>query len=498
MTEPVTTGLPEGLPAGTRLMIGRDVWRYDGGRVLVGGAPTRVVRVSPAAADLVRDGTLEVGDGASARLAETLLQAGIAHPDPDALPPVSLGDLTVVIPVHGRAAALERLVTALHGVAVIVVDDATPEPAASDLRHLAARFGATLLRLERNVGPASARNAGLAQTRTPFVAFVDSDVEVRVIDLERMLRHFADPRLALVGPRVAGMTGRETWIARYENARSSVDLGERPALVRPRSPVSWMSSTCLVARREALGDGFTDGMRVAEDVDLVWRLDERGWRVRYEPRVTVRHEHRRSLGAWLARKAYYGTGAADLAASHPSAIAPAILRPWSAGVVVALLCARRWSVPVAALITAVAAVRLGRRLRDTTTSRPLVLRLIGGGVLSALTQTSALALRHWWPVALGAMLFSRRARWIVAGMAVVDAVVEHRRLHADLDIARFAIARRLDDIAYGAGVWWGCLRRRSPRALVIEVLPRGIRSRRPPAPAPAAGSARTPTAPAPE
>jgi mycofactocin system glycosyltransferase len=247
-----------------------------------------------------------------------------------------------------------------------------------------------------------------------------------------------------------------------------------------------MSSTCLVGRREALASGFTDGMRVAEDVDLVWRLAEQGWRVRYEPAVEVAHEHRSRLGPWFARKLFYGTGAADLADRHPDAIPPAILRPWSAAVAVSLLCARWWSAPVALGITAVAAWRLARRLGPLSGARTLPARLAAGGVVGAMTQVSALALRHWWPVGAVAMLLSRRLRWIIGGMAVVDAVIEHRRLRADLDLPRFAVLRRLDDIAYGAGVWWGSLRRRSLRALRIELRPRPVRARRPPEPAPAA------------
>ncbi|UUT34866.1 mycofactocin biosynthesis glycosyltransferase MftF [Microbacterium elymi] len=361
-----------GLPLGTTLTIGTDVWRYAGGRVLVGGAPTRVLRLSSTAARLLGDGGLTASDPASIRLAERLLDSGIAHPDPDRLPPADLDALTVVIPVHGRSAALRRVLAGLHGLRVLVVDDGTAEPAASELRGIVEHAGARCLRLPRNAGPATARNHGLEHVDTPFVAFVDSDVEVTAEALERMLRHFVDPRLALVGPRIAGMPGG-TWISRYENARSSVDLGGRAALVRPRSPVSWLSSTCLVARVDALSDGFTDGMRVAEDVDLVWRLDEAGWRIRYEPRVVVAHEHRRTAAAWFGRKFFYGTGAAALADRHPHAIPPAILRPWSAGVVAALCCARWWSIPVAAGISAVAAVRLGRRLGTGPEARMLPL-----------------------------------------------------------------------------------------------------------------------------
>lgn len=451
---------------GLRVHVGTEVWRLDEGRVLVGGAPLRVVRLGGAPPG----DTLEARDAASARRVDRLLAAGLAHPDPAELPEVPLDELTVVVPVFGRAEPLDRLLAGLAGLRVIVVDDGTPEPAAGALAAVAARHGARLLRLERNGGPASARNAGLAASATAFVAFVDSDVEADAASLGMLLRHFADPGLALIGPRIVG-TGGSSWISRYENARSSVDLGARPALVRPRSPVAWISSTCLVARRSALGAGFTPGRRVAEDVDLVWRLAEEGRRVRYEPRVAVRHAHRSRLRTWFARKLFYGTGAAELAAVHPSAIVPAILRPWSVAVLVALVACRRWSLPAAAAVTLGAAWRLRRRLPETPGRDLLAARLAGSGALSAVAQLSALALRHWWPATAVLCVFSRRARWIVAAFAVADAEIERRRTRSDLDPVRFFAARRLDDIAYGAGVWLGCLRRRSFRALRPELWP---------------------------
>jgi hypothetical protein len=50
--------------------------------------------------------------------------------------------------------------------------------------------------------------------------------------------------------------------------------------------------------------------------------------------------------------------------------------------------------------------------------------------------------------------------------AVADTLIERRRLEPDLDPVRFAIALRLDDLAYGAGLWGGALRGRSVRALL--------------------------------
>jgi mycofactocin system glycosyltransferase len=336
-----------------------------------------------------------------------------------------------------------------------------------DYHALTSTHDAELIRLEENRGPADARNAGLARVQTPFVLFVDTDVVLRPGAVGLLLRHFADDRLAAVAPRVSGLTTRDAnWILRYENARSSLDHGADASLVRPHSPMAWVSTTCLLARTSALGGGFGAGMRVAEDVDLVWRLVAEGWRVRYEPLALVEHEHRASARAWLGRKFTYGTGAATLARRHPGLAAPAVLSPWAAAVLVAVAAQRSWSLPVAGGVTAATALHIARRLGATEHPHVLAARLTGHGLTAATGQGFALAVRHWWPAFALPALRSRRARRIVAVAAAADAVWEYARLQPDLDPVRFAAARRLDDLAYGAGVWWGAWRARSAAALL--------------------------------
>jgi hypothetical protein len=80
--------------------------------------------------------------------------------------------------------------------------------------------------------------------------------------------------------------------------------------------------------------------------------------------------------------------------------------------------------------------------------------------------------RHHWPLALAAALVSRRARRWVAAAAVGDAVVAWRPHRRVIGLPRFAVARRLDDLAYGAGLWAGALRARDPRALLPAEPPR--------------------------
>ncbi len=456
------------LPDGFAVHLAKRTMVADGGSTLVGGVPTRVFYLAAAALDMFDSGRLVVRSSGSASLAARLLDAGVV--DPVVADLADLADwehsVTIVVPVHDRVAGVRRLLTSIdQRVHVVLVDDHSvrPEP----VRRIAAEFCATLIELPRNLGPAGARNAGLAVVTTPYVVFLDSDMIIDPETIPVLLRHFADPRVGLVAPRIAGLEpqGTPNWITRYEQARSSLDLGSEPANVRPGARVSWLPAACLVARTDAMGLGFSPDMRVAEDVDLVWRLVESGWGVRYEPAVEARHEHRRTLVDWLSRKAFYGTGADDLAARHGATVAPAVYTPWTLALVGALLAQRRWSLPVAFGAAIVAAVRIRSRLRPTPDRERIALQLTGMGALAAIAQTAELLVRHWWPVAALASLVSRRVRRAVLIAALADAVYEHRRTDTGLDLARFALARRLDDLAYGAGVWWGAARSRSTRAL---------------------------------
>jgi mycofactocin system glycosyltransferase len=484
--DPAQDGAPSetrsGLPAGSVVRLNRRVRVKDGGRALIGGAPTRVLYLTAAAAALFGGRELRIRDRPSAVLADRLVEAGIADPVVTTLPPGDLADVSYVIPVRDRPAALDRLLASLvtpaaavttsppaRGPRIIVVDDASDDVAST--RAAAARHGAEVLELPENVGPAAARNAGLRQVTTSYVVFIDSDVVAHPDAVSTMLPHFADPRVALVAPRVLGLPGERglNWIGRYEDARSSLDLGEQPAVVRQRAPVSWVSSTFLVGRVDSLGEGFSAEMRVGEDVDLVWRLADRGLLVRYEPAATVWHEHRTTVGSWMARKAFYGTGAHPLAVRHPHDIAPAVLAPWSAAVVAALLAQRRWSVPVALAISAVTVWRLASKLSKSEHPVRVAASLTANGLLASLVQAMALLLRHWWPAVAIGCLFSARLRRAVLVAHLVDVAIEHRRTRVRLDPLRFAVARRLDDLAYGAGVWVSALRGRSWGALLPDV-----------------------------
>ncbi|MGY1715662.1 mycofactocin biosynthesis glycosyltransferase MftF [Geodermatophilus sp. SYSU D01106] len=463
------------LPDGYAVRLAPGTRRVEDGTALVGGSPLRLLRLSPAARRLLDGDRLTVADARTAALAGRLLDAGVAVPEP-AGPAPGPDDVTVVVPVRDRPDGVARLLAALRadpstaGVRVLVVDDGSADPAAlaAALTDALAPAGVEVLRHPSSRGPAAARDTGLRAATTEAVAFLDSDVVPVPGWLDVLLPHLADPRLAVVAPRVTALPPeRPGWLCAYETAVSALDMGPAPGPVAPLTGLSYLPSAALLARRAALGDGFDERMRVAEDVDLVWRLAAAGWRVRYEPAARVAHEHPSATAAWLRRRALYGTGAAPLAARHGALVAPVVISPWSAAALGLALAGRGGRVAAAGVL-GVAAARLAHRLAPAGGRPPygraagLVLR---GAAAGARTLARS-ATRHHWPLTVAAAAVSRRARRAAVAVAAADAVLGWWPHRGQVDLPRFAAARRLEDLAYGAGLWAGALRARNPRCLL--------------------------------
>jgi len=257
----------------------------------------------------------------------------------------------------------------------------------------------------------------------------------------------------------------QTAAGRYEEACGSLDLGPREARVVPGSRVAYVPTAALLVRRAALEAAaggrpvFDAALRYGEDVDLIWRMHDSGWRIRYEPAVRVAHRGPQSWADLLARRFRYGTSGAPLARRHPGRLAPLVLQPWPALTVAAIL-ARR---PVAA---AAAATAGWLTLRNTVRSAGLPAGGVAAATATAVRQTGLGIGRYATQFAAPALAVAltargRRVRAAALSLLLAPAIDAYQRRKPGLDPVRFGLAHIADDIAYGAGVWAGCARERT-------------------------------------
>jgi mycofactocin system glycosyltransferase len=426
----------------------------------MGGSPLRLWRLTPKARALLdgwRTGA-PVGRSTAARLlARRLVSSGAFVPQPGQ-GALTESDVTVVVPVHDRPAQLDRLLHALGSLSCIVVDDGSRDAALTE--EIATRHGARCIALPHNEGPAAARNRGLAAVTSPVVAFIDSDVVPTQGWLDPLLALFDDPLVAAVAPRVIpNPPARRTSLSAYEAVRSALDRGGRGGVVRPQSRIPFVPSATLLVRRAAVGDHpFDEDLRTGEDVDLVWRLDAQGWDVRFDPTSTMLHDGPSDGRAFLTQRLAYGMSAAPLAARHPEVMAPLRSSVWSAATW-CLLATRRPVAAAAVLATAVLVLarRLGRHVHDPV---GVAGRIAGGGTVDgALPALSGLA-RAWAPaVALG--LLSRRTRRAAVAAFLLPACKDAFAEPTGLSRVRYLAWHVADDLAYGTGVWIGCIKDRN-------------------------------------
>ncbi|MDT5166799.1 MAG: mycofactocin glycosyltransferase [Mycobacterium sp.] len=467
--------IPARLPDGFAVQVDRRVRVLGQGAALLGGSPTRLLRLAPAAQDMLADGRLKVSDAVSAELARTLLDATVAHPRPAGGP--SHRDVTVVIPVRDNAYGLRRLVAALRGLRIIVVDDGSSTPIEQE-DFAGAHPDIEVLRHARSKGPAAARNTGLAGCKTGYVAFLDSDVVPRRGWLEALLGHFCDPTVALVAPRIVGLTQTDHILARYEAVRSSLDLGQREAPVIPYTSVSYVPSAAIICRSSTLRDigGFDETLRSGEDVDLCWRLVEAGARLRYEPIAQVAHDHRTELRDWIARKAFYGGSAAPLSVRHPDKIAPLMISGWALTAWILMAIGSSFGYLASLFVAGLTGRRIAKTMQGADTQMWDVLAVATRGLWSAALQLASAICRHYWPVALLAAVAWRPCRRVVLIAAVLDGVVDwasHRQF-ADEDarpigLLTYLLLKRVDDLAYGLGLWCGVVRERNVGPLKPQI-----------------------------
>jgi len=444
-------------------------WRRPAnGNVVLAGSPLTLFSLSQAGQTIAecieRAQPLPQGHEV---LTERLLNAGAIHPIPSTIDSTrfALGSVTAVIPAYIRttqeAETLKSLVascSALHS--VVVIDDCSPL-ALPDLG------AAQVIRLENNCGPGVARNAGFAHVTTDFVACIDVDVAISDTTFTQLLPYFADDKVALVAPRVKSHASTN-FLGEYEVAASVLDMGESEARVCSGTRVAYVPSAMWLCRTAALQSvsGFDETLRSGEDVDMVWRLNNAGWRCRYQPQAECSHLPRATLQQFVQQRMSYGESAASLAKRHTGKLAPAKFNMWQASTWLLVLL----GMPFIALGVAVASsAATAKKLRRFPQLHDESVRIsLHATAKSAQSAAHAIS-RVWWPIAFVLAIFSQRLRVLFIAAALGPAVYEWWTKRPHLDVVRFALLKMLDNAAYGAGVWKGVIATRNAAPLIPTV-----------------------------
>ena len=233
---------------------------------------------------------------------------GRARPAADTRP--STAGASVVIPSWNGRELLEKylpsVVAALAGNGaneIIVVDNGSADGSAEFVRR---NYPETkVVALERNLGFGGGSNAGVRAAKNDIVVLLNSDMRVAADFLAPLVAGFTDEHVFAVSCQIlftdpekrreeTGLT-QGWWEEGGLRVRHRID-----AEIRDLYPCFYGGGgSCAFDRRKFLELGGFDPLLepfYLEDTDLGYQAWKRGWKVLYQPRSVVYHEHRGTIG----------------------------------------------------------------------------------------------------------------------------------------------------------------------------------------------------------
>lgn len=191
---------------------------------------------------------------------------------------------------------------------IICVDNASPGDDADRIR--AAVPSARVVASDRNLGFAGGCNLGASHAEGTVLAFLNNDARPhpRWIDAAvEVLR--ADPAVGAVASKVLDLDGERadfvdgglTWFGMGYKRHADTPIADLPDSEHDTAKdVLFATGSAMFVRASVFAElgGFDDDFFMFyEDVDLGWRLNLRGWRVRYVPGSIAYHRHHGTMSA---------------------------------------------------------------------------------------------------------------------------------------------------------------------------------------------------------
>jgi glycosyltransferase involved in cell wall biosynthesis len=222
---------------------------------------------------------------------------------------------SVVIPTYNRVTRLRHVITALEQQAypsdayeVIVISDGSTDGTDAYLEALRSTIQLRWF-AQANRGPAAARNAGLQKAGGEFIVFIDDDVvpEPQLLKEHARSHHEAGKDVVVLGPL---LTPEGFEMAPWVRWEQEMLMKQYRAMLRgdwSATARQFYTGNASLRRSHIMGaGGFDEGFRRAEDVELAYRLADKGLDFVFNMQAAGMHFAERSFRAWLDVAYAYG------------------------------------------------------------------------------------------------------------------------------------------------------------------------------------------------
>ena len=209
---------------------------------------------------------------------------------------------SIIIPTFNGSARIGNCLSALAAqiagrpIEILVVDDGSTD----HIADVVEQYPAARLIVQKNAGPASARNRGAREAAGKIILFTDDDCVPMPDWLDAMLEPFKQPDI--VGAKGVYRTRQKSVIARFVQ----IEYEDKYRLMKSLVSIDFIDtySAGFVRDRFLEMTGYDTSFPVAcaEDVELSYRMSARGWKMVFALAAVVFHTHPGTLSQYLRKK----------------------------------------------------------------------------------------------------------------------------------------------------------------------------------------------------
>lgn len=230
--------------------------------------------------------------------------------------------VAVLIPCHNEARNIEETIESLMELQypdyeVIAVNDGSTDRTGELLDELGRRYPRLrVIHQLKNQGKAVGLNTAACLTRADFLVCIDGDARLDAWALNWLVRHFEQPSVAAItgNPR---MRNRSTLLGRIQVGEFSAMIGMIKRAQRSNAAMFTVSGVVTAFRRSALHEvDYWTPHRLTEDVDVSWKLQSRGWDIRFEPRAICWILMPETMAGLWKQRLRWATGGAEVMFDH--------------------------------------------------------------------------------------------------------------------------------------------------------------------------------------
>jgi glycosyltransferase involved in cell wall biosynthesis len=226
-------------------------------------------------------------------------------------------DTSVIVPAHNAASTIGACLEGLlrqtvpqSSYEVIVVDDGSSD----GTRDTVASYDVRLV-VQPHLGPAAARNRGVAEAKGRLVLFTDADCVPTESWIAEMVAPFSEAEV--VGVKGAYGTRQVGIVPRFVQREYEARYGR----MAKESRIDFIDTYSAGYRRTVfLQEGGFDvryPSASVEDQEFSFRLAEQGYRLVFNRYAVVYHQHPETLAAYVKRKFNIGYWKVSVVQRHP-------------------------------------------------------------------------------------------------------------------------------------------------------------------------------------